>query len=192
MIPNNNRLIYLKFKKQPLNRKWFVIAVVFSLWIQLLMGVTINFEDLEPGKHGENNYHVWVYFKDKNDGNIRNKEFYFSLLKESMNHRTIQRRKKVKNLNNLVDEYDIPVSMSYIESVKENGVKIRTISRWLNAVSVDGTFQQIELVSKYSFVKKIEPVLSGKRREIKVKPQLNKIQSDSSFYGNSYNQLNQI
>jgi len=192
MIPNNNRLIYLKFKKQPLNRKWFVIAVVFSLWIQLLMGVTINFEDLEPGKHGENNYHVWVYFKDKNDGNIRNKEFYFSLLMESMNHRTIQRRKKVKSLNNLVDEYDIPVSMSYIESVKENGVKIRTISRWLNAVSVDGTFQQIELVSKYSFVKKIEPVLSGKRREIKVNPQLNKIQSDSSFYGNSYNQLNQI
>ena len=78
MIPNNNRLIYLKFKKQPLNRKWFVIVVVFSLWIQLLMGVTINFEDLEPGKRGENNYHVWVYFKDKNDGNIRNKEFYFS------------------------------------------------------------------------------------------------------------------
>ena len=192
MIPNNNRLIYLKFKKQPLNRKWFVIVVVFFLWIQLLMGVTINFEDLEPGKRGENNYHVWVYFKDKNDGNIQNKEFYFSLLRESMNHRTIQRRKKVKSLNNLVDEYDIPASMSYIESVKENGVKIRTISRWLNAVSVDGTFQQIELVSKYSFVKKIEPVLSGKRREIKVKPQLNKIQSDSSFYGNSYNQLNQI
>ena len=78
MIPNNNRLIYLKFKKQPLNRKWFVIVVVFFLWIQLLMGVTINFEDLEPGKRGENNYHVWVYFKDKNNGNIHNKEFYFS------------------------------------------------------------------------------------------------------------------
>ena len=71
MIPNNNRLIYLKFKKQPLNRKWFVIAVVFSLWIQLLMGVTINFEDLEPGKHGENNYHVWVYFKDKNNERLQ-------------------------------------------------------------------------------------------------------------------------
>ena len=167
MIPNNNRLIYLKFKKQPLNRKWFVIAVVFSLWIQLLMGVTINFEDLEPGKHGENNYHVWVYFKDKNDGNIRNKEFYFSLLMESMNHRTIQRRKKVKSLNNLVDEYDIPVSMTYIESVKERGVKIRTISRWLNAISVLGSLYQIEIISQFS-----EDYISELRRSYATKVRL--------------------
>ena len=77
MIPNNNRLIYLKFKKQPLNRKWFVIVVVFFLWIQLLMGVTINFEDLEPGKRGENNYHVWVYFKDKIMGTFTIRNFIF-------------------------------------------------------------------------------------------------------------------
>ncbi len=192
MIPNKNKIICSEFKKQPPYWKWFGVVVVFLLWFQLLMGATINFVDLESGRHGENDYHVWVYFKDKNDGNIRNEGIYFSRLRESMNHRTIQRRKKVKSLNNLVDEYDIPVSRSYIESVKDSGAKIRTISKWLNAVSVSGSFYQIEMISKHSFVKIIEPVLSGKRREMKLIPQLNKIQSDSSFYGNSFNQLNQI
>ena len=169
-----------------------VIILLGALFFQSLIAKDVNLQKLEPGKRRDAIYHVWVYFNDKNDGDIHTEEFYFSSLKESMNHRTIQRRKKVKSLNNLVDNYDIPVSKSYIEYVEESGVKIRTISKWLNAVSCSGLFYQIQMISQHPFVKKIEPVLSGKRREIKNNPQLNKIQSDSSFYGNSYNQLNQI
>ena len=161
-------------------------------FFQSLIAKDMNLQALEPGKRENNIYHVWIYFNDKNNKNTQNENFYLPQLRESMEPRTIKRRKKVKSVNNLVDAYDIPVSMSYIKSVKESGVKIRTISKWMNAVSVSGIINQIEMITQYSFVKKIEPVLNGKRPKINVNPPLNKIQSDSSFYGNSYNQLNQI
>ena len=130
-----------------------VIIFLCALFLQSLIAKDVNLQRLVPGKRENNIYHVWVYFNKKNNGTTQNESFYFSQLKKSLEPRTIKRRKKVKSLNNLVDEYDIPVSMSYIESVKENGVNIRTISRWLNAVSVDGTFRHIELVSIFSFVR---------------------------------------
>ena len=169
-----------------------VIIFLCALFLQSLIAKDVNLQRLVPGKRENNIYHVWVYFNKKNNGTTQNESFYFSQLKKSLDPRTIKRRKKVKNFNNLVDDYDIPVSKLHIESVRESGVKIRTISKWMNAVSVEGSYQQIESVIKFSFVKKIEPVFSGKRIKIKANPQLKKVQSDSSFYGNSYNQLDQI
>ena len=163
-----------------------------TLFFQSLIAQDVNIQALEPGKRENNIYHVWVYFNDKNNKNIQNENSYLSQLRESMEPRTLKRREKVKSVNNLVDAYDIPVSMSYIKSVKESGVKIRTISKWMNAVSVAGIIDQIKMIKQCSFVKKIEPVLSGRKSKINVNPPLNKIQSDSNFYGNSYNQLNQI
>ena len=48
------------------------------------------------------------------------------------------------------------------------------------------------MILKYPFVKNIDPVLTGKRREIEFISQLRKTHSDPNFYGNSFNQLNQI
>ena len=64
MIPNNNRLIYLEFKKQPQYWKWFVMIFMVLFWVPISIGATINFMDLEPGMREDNKYHVWVYFKD--------------------------------------------------------------------------------------------------------------------------------
>ena len=169
-----------------------ILIFLGVLFFQSLIAKDVNLQALEPGKRENNIYHVWIYFNDKNIKNIQNENSYLSQLRKSMEPRTIKRRKKVKSVNKLVDTYDIPVSMSYINYVIESGVKIRTISKWMNAVSVSGIISQIELITQYSFVKKIEPVLSGKRPKINVNPPLYKIQSDSSFYGDSYDQLNQI
>ena len=168
-----------------------VIILLGALFFQSLNAKDVNLQALEPGKRGNDIYHVWVYFNDKNIGNIQNETFYFLQLRESMEPRTIQRRKKVRS-GPLVDERDVPVSRSYIGSVKESGVKIRTISKWMNTISVSGSFSQIKMISKYPFVKKIDPVLSGKRKEIEFISQLRKTYSDPNFYGNSFNQLNQI
>ena len=168
-----------------------VIILLGALFFQSLNAKDVNLQALEPGKRGNDIYHVWVYFNDKNIGNIQNETFYFLQLRESMEPRTIQRRKKVRS-EPFVDEHDVPVSRSYIGSVKESGVKIRTISKWMNAISVSGSFSQIKMISKYPFVKNIDPVLSGKRREIEFISQLRKTHSDPNFYGNSFNQLNQI
>lgn len=155
------------------------------------MGVNNNIVDLEPGKRGKNTYHVWVYFNDKLNPDFKYDNNELSQVKASMDPRSIKRRMKVKG-ENFADEKDVPVSKSYIEIVKESGVKIRTISKWLNAVSVEGSSQQIELVLKFPFVRKIDPVLNGKRREPEFISQLKKTHSNPNFYGNSYDQLNQI
>ena len=191
MIPNKNKIICSEFNKLPPFKKWFVMIVAFLLWLPILSGATINIVDLEPGRRGNNEYHVWVYFKDKLDLKLHNDENQLAQVKASMDPRTIKRRKKVRG-EDFSDDRDIPVSRLYIELIQEKGVTIRVRSNWLNAVSVAGTYEQIELVSIFSFIKKIEPVLSGIRREIEFITQLNKIQSDSNFYGNSYDQLNQI
>ena len=162
-----------------------VIILLGALFFQSLNAKDVNLQALEPGKRENNIYHVWIYFNDKNIKNIQNENSYLLQLRKSMEPRTIKRRKKVKSINNLVDTYDIPVSMSYIKSVIESGVKIRTISKWMNAVSASGIISQIEIITHYPFVKKIEPVLIGKRPKINVNPPLYNIQSDSSFYGDS-------
>ena len=74
-----------------------VIILLGALFFQSLNAKDVNLQALEPGKRGNDIYHVWVYFNDKNIGNIQNETFYFLQLRESMEPRTIQRRKKVRN-----------------------------------------------------------------------------------------------
>jgi subtilisin family serine protease len=102
------------------------------------------------------------------------------------------RRSKVRHFS-LVDNRDIPVSPDYIDEIKYTGVTIRTVSKWLNAVSVSGTIEQLRSISDFPFVKKIDPVYGGKRKS-PVQRSLLKSSTElgRSDYGPSYDQLDQI
>ncbi len=73
----------------------------------------------------------WIFFRDKGLPDPSAQKSLFL----SFSERTLERR--LKNLSGKIgiDDYDIPVSVQYIQDVKSIGVEIAAISRWFNAVS---------------------------------------------------------
>ena len=72
--------------------------------------------------------------------------------------RALKRRAKSLPPEHLIDELDLPVSETAIAQIKQTGVKIRTISRWFNAVSIEATPQQLRILTALSIVAKVEPI----------------------------------
>jgi len=63
----------------------------------------------------------------------------------------------------LIDELDVPISESAVVQIRQTGAKIRTVSRWLNAVSVEASIQQLQRVNALPIVSHCEPVVQFKR-----------------------------
>jgi subtilisin family serine protease len=147
---------------------------------------------LTGGYRNDGNHHSWIYFTDKGLKTEADLEVALHLSMDNLNERTKQRRSKTRGPK-LVDNRDIPVSPDYIDEIKYTGVTIRTVSKWLNAVSVSGTIEQLRSISDFPFVKKIDPVYGGKRKS-PVQRSLLKSSTElgRSDYGPSYDQLDQI
>ncbi len=103
--------------------------------------------------------HYWIMFRDKKVPSSLPK--YSQSL--GITDRALRRRAKSLPPDRLIDECDIPVSESTLSQIKQTGVKIRTVSRWLNAVSVEASHQQIQLLNALPFVSQSEPVVQFKR-----------------------------
>jgi subtilisin family serine protease len=105
--------------------------------------------------------HYWIVF--------RNKGVSSSLLKNSQSlgitNRALKRRAKSLPPDRLIDEYDLPISESALSQIKQTGVKIRTVSRWLNAVSVEASSQQLQILNALPIVSQSEPVVQFKRSQ---------------------------
>ena len=102
---------------------------------------------------------VWVDLSDKgNNVNymLAHPELY--LTKES-----IERRKKVKPKNALVDYSDIPLNKNYITELKNSGIEIRNRSKWFNSVSCLVTKVQLEQLINYDFVNRVDLVMKFKK-----------------------------
>ena len=111
---------------------------------------------------------------------------------ENLTEKTKQRRSKTRG-SILVDERDIPVHDEYIEQIRNSGLSIRTTSKWLNAVSVSGPIDQLYRIGTSTFIKKIDPVLGGKRKDPVQKSLFKPAEkSGRNDYGSSFDQLDQI
>ena len=55
-------------------------------------------------------------------------------------------------------ELDLSVSLDFLLHIRETGAKVRRVSRWLNAVSVEATPEQLLAIADLSFVKSIQPL----------------------------------
>ncbi|MBN1397775.1 MAG: S8 family serine peptidase, partial [Bacteroidetes bacterium] len=137
--------------------------------------------------------HYWIFLKEKepsvgisaNSGQL------------GISERALKRRAKVLAPGRLIDQSDIPVSESVINEIRQTGVKIRSISRWFNAVSVEGTQNQIQalrkkiptaVMEKVTVMKRKKPVFSLNAPQ--AKPLLKLSDSKSLDYGPSAGQLN--
>ncbi len=139
---------------------------------------------------------VWVYFKDKGIREVWRLEKALAETQLNLNPRCLWRRAKVLTNRPLVDYDDLPVHPAYKYMVERIARRVRTTSRWLNAMSVDATPRQIRVLASLPFVRRIDPVLSFARREPPPPGVLNipPFPDDPLFwqYGRSFVQLSQI
>ena len=92
----------------------------------------------------------WIYFTSKENISLSKS----SSLRETaqltgISERALQRRAKVSQ--QLVTVEDLPVSQSFLESLKERGIVIQNISKWFNAATAYLTPSQREQIQTLSF-----------------------------------------
>jgi serine protease AprX len=139
---------------------------------------------------------VWVFFTDKGIKSIDEYKTAVSISVNQISERSMKRR-ALRGVNPSLDFTDIPVKKEYMEELENYRVKIRNISRWLNAVSIMGNREQIEKVKDLPFVRAIQKVARFTRSKPSGGEQpyqgLRKLQTGQVFgYGKSYDQLAQI
>lgn len=102
----------------------------------------------------ENNFVVWVYFKDKGPNAMSE----LSSPLQIVSQRSLDRRSKVKPSGELLDYSDIPLYSAYVNEVASSVTKIRHGAKWLNSMSAEVNREQIQTISNFDFVTKIELV----------------------------------
>lgn len=159
-------------------------------------------EVINPGLAGlieitpaEEELAVWVFFEDKGELTPDLLRLRLNEVEGRLSDRALARRTKTRSLF-LVDARDIPVRDVYIEAVEELGARIRTSSKWLNAVSVDVEAGAISAIASLAFVMEVRPVASFTREpvmagEVPTAQPFSK-GSRGFDYGNSDNQVEMI
>ncbi|RKZ29385.1 hypothetical protein DRQ36_08845 [bacterium] len=132
----------------------------------------------------------WVFLSDK--GFLRESQIEKERLVEAENRlskRCLRRRLKARTDETLVDFHDIGVYREYLDKIAGTGAKIRVVSRWLNAVSIEATPEIIETVSSFDFVSRTRPVARFRRTEPRGLFEPSDI---DPYYGFSFNQNNML
>jgi len=96
-------------------------------------------------------HHYWVYLSQRSP-------VASSPQALGISDRAMERRAKVLPRGKLIDQFDYPIPQSVLDQIRSTGATIRTTSRWLNAVSVDATDQQLRALSSIPSVAKTSPV----------------------------------
>ncbi len=133
---------------------------------------------------------VWVFLTDKGIATPEALERALSDLAQHANPRCVQRRRLRRTLPGLFDRRDLPLAKGYVRDVLATGVRLRTQSRWLNAVSVDATRGQIDALAALEFVRHIKPIA----RAVRIEPPAPRPVTGGGrdFYGYASDQLYQI
>lgn len=133
----------------------------------------------------------WVSFKDKNDS-----PYSIFHPQEFLSPRAIERRQKY---GILIDETDLPVSPSYVETVITSGFRVHHKSKWLNGIAVIGKYADAKALDLESldFVKSVRPI--GFVRKVQKAPKKigerdysQNYKTRPYYYGNGNNQIKML
>ncbi|NOR44820.1 MAG: S8 family serine peptidase [Candidatus Delongbacteria bacterium] len=129
-----------------------------------------------------------IYFTDKNI--LDQKNYEEAISKVEISEKALKRRAKTfKRKENLISFSDLPVYQVYIKQL--NLENIRSESKWFNFVSAEITADKAIEVSKHDFVRYID-VLPSKAKKLDIKSIEVKTSKDPRFYGNAFDQVDQI
>ncbi len=139
---------------------------------------------------------VWVYFTDKGLFSKSSLKRRLAQAGENLDERCLWRRLKVRSERNVVDDKDLPLCSFYLGRVEQMVRRIRTTSRWLNALSVEVEASKIQSLARLPFVLKIDLVASFDRDDsiLGFSPDSSQEEKNNPFtdYGFSHAQLDQI
>lgn len=136
---------------------------------------------------------AWVYFTDK-----PNSQFYFDNPLEMLTQRSIDRRVQQ---NIALDIKDVPIHQPYIDEIAgATGIEVKAKSKWMNAVHIRGSVEDIQNLTSFFFVDHIQfaDASLNTTGKIKTKPvamqKVNKqMDVETLFnYGNSANQIQML
>jgi subtilisin family serine protease len=138
---------------------------------QILLCVMIVLSEI-LGAQSTSLQHTWVFFHDK--GTVTLQSTNPALL--GISERALKRRAKVLPPNRLIDELDLPVAQEYINQLHALNIPIHSTSRWLNAVSIKASPEQLLSLRAQPFVSSVKQVKIKKRPMPKVLPMQNQNQ----------------
>jgi hypothetical protein len=105
----------------------------------------------------------WVAFRTKVAGSQAQVEAAIAEVARQADPRQVSRRQLRRTDPGLFDERDLPVRGEDVAAVAATGARVRATSRWLNAVSVEATDEQVALLRNTSNVVNVWPVAIGRR-----------------------------
>ncbi len=105
----------------------------------------------------------WVFFRDR--GSAARVDSALAAVARSLEPRALARRARAARERGepataraLVDERDLTPDPGYVAAVEATGATLRTRSRWLNAVSVEGAPPLLDAIRSLRFVSEVRPV----------------------------------
>ncbi|MCF8332276.1 MAG: S8 family serine peptidase [Bacteroidales bacterium] len=118
-------------------------------WLLSVFFVFITFNGFSQQNFKPDRYFVEFQNKDFSGYDLSSPEDFLS-------PRAIERRNK---MDISYDQKDLPVNQVYLDSIRNLGAKIHTVTKWLNGavISVD-TLPQLQLISAQPFVKNVDTV----------------------------------
>lgn len=137
---------------------------------------------------------AWVYFTDKPDAATYLANPLTMLTQKSLDRRTAQ--------NIALDVKDVPVFPSYITQITNaTGITVMAKSKWLNALHIRGSIENIQQLATLSFVQNIE--FADKTLNIAAAPKASATAENQAInknletqiifaYGNSNNQISML
>ena len=162
----------------------YIITIIFVLSV-FVQGQVHQLQKMDAAIRDNGKYYAWVYFTDKLKSNK----------KPSVSKKALKRRNKVKPNTNY-DWYDLNPSDEYINKVLNTGAELRHQSRWLNAISIECTENELIEISYMPFVKDIKPVSQYSRTKLNDSTPEKSLQKFGSIndidYGGAREQLEQI
>jgi subtilisin family serine protease len=139
--------------------------------------------------------HVWVYFRDKGLKGEAGRLQAVMETQQILRARCQWRRAKVRPATNLADFEDVPLSAAYTDQVQPLVTRVRAVSRWLNAMSVEATPEQVRALAALDCVAGLDTVRGFQGEKDPALP-VNRFlagpSSPSPIYGPAFSQLNQI
>ncbi len=123
---------------------------ISSLFLSIAVMIAINFSALR----GEEKF--WIFFTDKGQNHTLSVSKQRDLQKNFVSSRALERR-RLRGMS-LTIETDLPLESDYLSKVELLGIKIHTVSRWLNAISGSGSPDQILQVAQLPFVESVKRV----------------------------------
>ncbi len=106
---------------------------------------------------------VWIFFTDKGSDSAPVLRSALREREQTLRQRCLRRRAKVRPPDEIVDLQDLEVFPAYARLVAAGVRRVRTASRWLNALSVEATAAEVEALARLAPVLRLEAVAAFER-----------------------------